>query len=262
MPPGNAEHSGLVDLTAIHHRGFRDRLRDLVGELGAHLVESDFWTDFTEPTATAASGGTLVVGDLANIVREYLGRDIHTWTASIRRTRPYFLVFVRTERDRRCAALVDDVLRASDMRLNVCNDASDWREVSDCMKSAVLALRPEALLNITFVPSRDALLLQFVDGLSGLVTWDQLGLAGLREQIVAESATLGPRGHRIEVATRDGDPIEIDSAPARAVLDEDFAADLADVGRLSKRSVDSRLRAARAVDGPTRTHWSERGPKP
>jgi hypothetical protein len=262
MSPSSAEQPGSVDLTAIHHHEFRERLRGLVAELGAHLVESDFWSDFAKPPATAVSGGTLVVGDLANIVREYLGYDIHTWTASIRRTKPYFLAFVRTERDRRCAALVDDVLRASDMRLNVCNDASDWREVSNCVRSAVLALRPEALLNVTFVPSRDALLLQFVDGLAGLVTWDQLGLADIRKQLVAESATAGPMGHRIEVATTDGDPIKIDSAPARAVLDEDFAADVADVGRLSKRSFDSRLRAARPVGGPTQTRLSGRGPKP
>lgn len=247
MSTDSAAHSGSVDLTAIHHREFRDRLRELVGEFGGHLEESDFWTEFSKPSATAVSGGTLVVGDFANIVREYLDRDIHTWTASVRRTRPYFLTFMRTERDRRCAPLLDDVLRASDMRLNVCNDASDWREISDCVRAAVLALRPEALLNVTFVPSRDALLLQFVDSLAGLVTWDQLGLADRREQLVAESATVGSMGNTIEVATTDEDLIEIDSAPARAVLDEDFAASLADVGRPSEQSVGGRPRAAQPL---------------
>ena len=257
MSTGSAQHSGSVDLTAIHHSGFRDRVRDLVGQSGANLEESDFWTEFTKPSAIEASS-TLVVGDLASIVREYLGHDIHTWTASMRRKKPYFLAFMRTERDRRCAPLVDDVLRASDMRLNVCNDASDWKEISDCVRAAVLALRPEALLNVTFVPSRDALLLQFVDGLAGLVTWDQLGLADKRKQLVAESATLGSMGNTIEVATTDEDLIEIDSAPARAVLDEDFAALLADVGRPSDQSVGGRLRAARAAVGLTQTQLSER----
>ncbi len=258
MAADGTVQQGSVDLTAIHNSAFRDRARDLVEEFGGPPEEFDFWTKFSNPSTEAASPSTLVLGDLTNIVREYLDRDIHTWTASIRRTKPYFLAFMRTERDRRCAPLVDDVLRASDMRLNVCNDASDWQEISDCIESAVLALRPEALLNVTFVPSRDALLLQFMDGLAGLVTWNQLGLADRRRQIVAESATLGIMGHKIEVATVDGDVIEIDPVPARAVLDEDFATDLADVGRMSDESLSRRLRAARAAAGLTQTQLSER----
>lgn len=258
MLTGNAAPSGSVDLTAIGQSKFRNRLRDLVEQWGGHLEECDFWTDFSKPTTIAVSGSTLVVGDLANIVHEYRACGAHIWAASVRRRSPYFLAFVRTERDRRCAALLDDVLRASDMRLNVCNDATDWTEISACLRSAVSALRPEALLNVIFIPNSDALFLQFGDGLAGLVTLDQLGLTDLRQQLVGESATVGPMGNTIELATIDEDLFEIDSASARAILDESFAATLADVSDQSDQTFGGRLRAARKMSGLTQTQLSER----
>lgn len=258
MLTGNAAPSGSVDLTAIGQSKFRNRLRDLVEQWGGHLEECDFWTDFSKPTTIAVSGSTLVVGDLANIVHEYRACGAHIWAASVRRRSPYFLAFVRTERDRRCAALLHDLLRASDMRLNVCNDATDWTEISACLRSAVSALRPEALLNVIFIPNPDALFLQFGDGLAGLVTWDQLGLTDLRQQLVGESATVGPMGNTIELATIDEDLFEIDSASARAILDESFAATLADVSDQSDQTFGGRLRAARKMAGLTQTQLSER----
>src|SRR5665811_30041 len=141
-----------VDFTAVGHRTFRDRLRGVVSELEGHFHESNsFWADFEESIQPVASGATLVVGDLSELIRAFRKCDVHAWTSRVRRARPFFLAFVRTERDRSYAGLIDDLLRASDMRVNVCNDASDWREISSCLRGAVSALRPEALLEVRFL---------------------------------------------------------------------------------------------------------------
>lgn len=253
-----APRSPSVDFTAIGHRDFRDRLREVVGELEGHLQESNsFWADFEESVQPVASGGTLVVGDLSELVRAFRKCDVHAWTTRVRRTRPFFLAFVRTERDRSYAARVDDLLRASDMRVNVCNDASDWREISSCLRGAVSALRPEALLEVRFLADPDALLVQFSDGLAGTLSWSDLGIADLRGTLIAESAMVGPMGNTVEMATTAGDLFEIDAASARSVLDTSFGDALVGTPS-SEEEVGYRLRAARSRAGITQVELSER----
>lgn len=253
-----APRSTSVDFTAVGHRDFRDRLRGVMSELEGHVQESDsFWADFGKAGQRAASGGTLVVGDLSELVRAFRRCDVHAWTTRVRRIRPFFLAFVRTERDRSCAALVDDLLRASDMRLNVCNDASDWREISSCLRGAVSALRPEALLEVRFVADRDALLVQFSDGMAGTLSWGDLGIADLRGTLVAESATVGRLGSTVEMATTSGDLFEIDAASARGLLDASFGEAIGGSDS-SEAEVGDRLRAARSRVGITQLQLSER----
>jgi len=248
----------VVDFTAVGQRRFRDCLRSALSEISAEFRESDtFWDRFTRSSRTRDEP-TLVMADLASMVREFRGSDVHDWTASVRRVWPYFVAFVRTDRDRRCAPFVDDLLRASDMRINICNDADDWATINQCLRAGITGLRPDALHDARFLPQMDGLWVQFGDGLAGMLTWDALGVADVRDELIPESARVSSTGTTLEVVTRDAGLFEIDAASARAVLDQPFSAKLLAEATRHDEDLGTRLRRAREHAGLTQAQLGER----
>jgi DNA-binding XRE family transcriptional regulator len=252
--------STTVDFTAIGKKRFRDRLRSALGQIEGTIPESDqFWQAFVASNApSSGETQTLVLADLWRLVHEFQRHDVHGWTASVRRSQPFFVAFVRTERDRACTALVDDLLRATDMRVNVCNEASDWGAVFECLRAGVSSVRRDGLIDVRYVATTDALWAQFGDGLAGTLGWDDMGLAQVRERLVPESATVGPTRSAIELSTRDGGLFEIDSASVRALIDKSFAAELRRSEAEYHETLGARLRRAREEAGLTQPALGER----
>lgn len=256
---GAISSSTSADLSGIGQKQFRERLRSALDGIEAGIPEaSRFWTDFGSPSPKAESTHTLVLSDLSRLVRHFRDFDVHGWTASVRRTQPFFVAFVRTERDRACAAMVDDLLRASDMRLNVCNDASDWQLVFRCVSAGISSVRRDGLVEVRYLAGVDALWAQFGDGFTGLLRWPTLGIEQVKDSLVLESATVGAHHNAIEIATKAGELFEIDSAAARGVLDATFAAELHDQASEYDEALGARVRRAREAKKLTQPTLGER----
>lgn len=251
--------STSADLTGIGQKAFREKVRHALRDIEGGIPESeDFWHRFVAAEAEATSESTLVLTDLWTLVKRFERRDVHEWTASVRRTQPYFVAFVRTKRDRACAAMIDDVVRASDMRLNVCNDASDWALIAHCLSAGLSSVRPEGVVEIRYLAGVDALWVQFGDGLTGVLTWEALQLEDLRDSLVPESATVSSTHTAIEMATVGGDLFEIDSAAARALLDAEFSDRLRRSARESDEAFGAHVKNARLAAGLTQPALGER----
>lgn len=251
--------STSTDLTGIGQRMFREKVRDTLHDIEGGLPEAaDFWKSFLTADAHTGSQATLVLTDLWPLVRRFERKDVHEWTASVRRTRPYFVAFVRTARDQACAAMIDDVVRASDMRLNVCNDASDWALVAECLSAGLSSVRPDGVVEARYLSAVDALWVQFGDGWTGILTWQALELEDLRDSLVPESATVSSTHTAIEIATVAGDLFEIDSAAARALLDADFSDRLRESAQESDEALGAHVRRARLTAGLTQPTLGER----
>lgn len=207
------------------------------------IEQTDFWTSFFE-TSTQTRGRTLVVADLASIVRKYRSHDHHAWVTSVRRTLPYFLALVRTKRDSRHTDIVDDIVKHSDFRISVCK-MSNTKDMEACLVSALNALNPNALTEVRYSPSADRLWVTFGDGSSGFVGWQDLSIDDLRDTLVPESATVGSQGSAVEIVTNDGDLFDIDAASIKAVIDSSYASILAETARKSDVRVGQRVRTAR-----------------
>lgn len=231
-----------------------------VEELGWEYTEvQKFWDYFPTSTSTAhVPDSTLVIGDLARIVRHYNSAPERSWVTGVRQARPYFLAFVRTQRDRKYVSVVDDLLRHSDMRMSVCSKPSDKAEVQSCLADALAAFSPETLISVRFISDGDRLWVEFGDGLSGFVDWSRLGLAGERPRLVAESATVGSHGTTLELTTVDDEVFEIDASSMRSIIDQSFARRLAEESQRTERAVGERLRSAREHRGLTQTELGRR----
>lgn len=249
-----------IDVTAVGKMTTRKWLISSMKETGCKYKEvRGFWHSFGQGKSYArVPSGALVIGDLARIVKHYRNWSRTHWVAAVRQTRPYFLAFMRTRRDLQYASVVDDLLRDSDMRVLVCDSPTDRATTTDCLLEALQALRPDALIEIRYCSEVDRLWVVFGDGLSGSVSWRQLGIEDVRSSLVAESATLGDAGHVVQMNTTDDELFEIDAASIRGLLDAAFANELADRAGAAERTVGQRLRLARKERGLTQKELSNR----
>ena len=235
-----------VDVTGIGRRDFRDRMLGLFGELKLEFTEeTGFWPSFLGMDHARMVQGTLVLCDLSSVVRRFREQERLRWITSVRQTRPFFVAFVRNERDRSVAEHVGDLIRASDLRLNVCNDSSDWSAVSRCLLAAIANLRPDTLAEVRYLATGDHLWVQFGDGLTGILDWSDLGIEALRPNLVAESATASSMGSSIELLDSTGETFDIDASVARAVLDERHRRFLARAAATHEVSLGAQIRAQR-----------------
>ena len=249
-----------VDYSGIGSRKAQDRVRACLGSLGLDGRErTSFWEEFcgSSPEPTIPDR-TLVMGDLARIWLHFSACDQPTWVASVRRARPYFLAFIRTNDDRRTISLIDDLMRSCDQRLRVCGDLDETRQLEACIHEALAALDPESLTDVRYCSVTDSFWIQFGDGLSGNIILADLGIEDLRDVLVLESGIPGNRGAVMIVTRTDGSPFEIDSASLRSVLDSEHRQRLQDAVLESNVTVGARVRAARKAAGITQYELGQR----
>lgn len=251
-----------IDLTDLGLRTLHDRVLRSVETLGYFPTEpSESWQCLSGDAGGSipdTPSPVLVIGDLARVVRRYTASDPHEWVTAVRRIRPYFVALVRTEQDLRCAALVGDLMRHTEMRLSVCANSDDWNAVSRCLAEALSLMQPTALLQVGYSADRDQFLFHFGDGHTAFVGWGRLGIAQLRGSLVPESATPGRGGLTLELLTADGELFEIDARAIRGIIDEGHASLIESEARHSGTELGERLRSVRARVGLTQNELSER----
>ena len=247
------------DVTEVGREETRAWLRGSARSAGCYGEFAKFWAHFpVEASCDQVPRNMLVIADLARIVTCYLHLGRHRWLASVRRARPYFLALVRTKRDERCASLIDDLMRDSDSRMSVCAVDSEG-EIGDSLIRALAALDPESLVQVRYSPAHnDSLWVEFADGLSGYVAWNDMGLGDMVSSFVAESATVGDRGRAIELTTSSGGLFEIDSLSLRSILDREFAHEISAGAHAADEIVGHRVRDARKFTGLTQVELGER----
>lgn len=247
-----------VDLTAIGHKAMRSRLLTLLRKHYSVIREEvDFWPAFMNQTAAHKRGHILVLCDLSVVIRHFQKDGPHHWCSSVRNLQPYFVGFVRTKLDREYTEWIDDLVKASDLRLNVCNDASNWGTIAHCLHAAISALQPDVVLNVHYLADQDRIWIKFGDGLTGAVGWTELGMQTIRPNIIPESATTSPLGSAVEMIMTDGSVFDLDAAAIRAVLDTRHRDRLSHEAGTHRDALGRRLRGIRTGKGLNQTELGQ-----
>lgn len=234
----------FVDLAGVGREDARRSLLILLDEiLQSPATSADFWSSFPHKSDRTPER-TLVIADLHEIVKKYQSTDFHSWIAFVRQAQPYFLALVRTKRDQHYADLVDDLMRHSDLRMSVCREMKR-SGFHTCLREAVSALDPNAVIDVRYAPSADRLWVAFSDGAAGFVDWERLQMKDLLDELLLESATVGSQGGTVEILTRDGDAFEVDALSIKALFDPAVADSLAGQASKSDMEVGQRVRSAR-----------------
>lgn len=247
-----------VDLTAIGSEGVRQSVRDALGTIGYDITEYEsFWAGFTTGETHDIPTRLLVFSDLSKLIRRFMDSDRHQWISSVRRNRPYFVTYVRTKYDQKYADLVDDLLHASDLRVLVCRETAGAK-VRQSLEEAVAYLDPDSLAEVRYSGNGSGLWVAFGDGLSGEISWDDLGISDELPRLIVESATPARGAKAVEMTTHDGGLFHIDSTSIRALIDPRLAQILADDADRVGVELGDRLRKARVERGITQQELGKR----
>lgn len=248
-----------VDISGVSHKALRGRLVQFLNELEIP-VQSDlgFWSTFPQTSARPGSVHTLVLCDLSTLTRQFRNAQPQLWTTSVRTLHPYFLALVRTQQDRRFIEWVDDIVKASDMRLEVCYKTTDWDELTRCLFSILGNLAPDSVSSARYSAFEDRFWVEFGDGLNGTWTWHDLQLEFLKGHVLPESVAPSPSGSSIELLRTNGDIYDIDAGVLRAVFDNRFRDVLSKTASEQRQSFGKRLKFVRTSLGLTQTQLGER----
>ena len=78
------------------------------------------WNLFVSEESKEAPHGLIVMTDLSKCASNFQRARPHRWLSAVRSARPYIVAFVRNKQDERYAALVADIVQASENRMMVC----------------------------------------------------------------------------------------------------------------------------------------------
>jgi len=248
-----------VDISGIGNKNFKRRLAQFLVEQDIPArTESRFWSTFPLTSASPCSPTTLVVCDLSTIARQFRNAQSQRWTASVRTHHPYFLALVRTQLDWRHIEWVDDIVKASDLRLEVCQKTDDWNELKRCLLTALGNLAPDSVVSARYSSSEDRFWVEFGDGLNGTWTWGDLQLEFLKEHVLPESISPSSSRSSIELLQTNGDTYDVDAGVLRALFDNRFRNELSKKASEQRLSFGKRLKFVRTSLGLTQTQLGER----
>jgi DNA-binding XRE family transcriptional regulator len=243
-----------VDLSGIGSSSVREALQKAILEMQDVLpARVAFRGTFGSGKSHVLAHHALVVADLREVASAFSRTRPHLWTAAFRTHRPFMLACVRTQRDRECADLVDDIMRLSESRFAVCElkaTGREWYAFTECLGKAFAALDPEAIIDVRFSPADQSLSVEFSDGLKGTLPIEDLVPAGV--SLRPETAVVGSDFNAIEVLDGTDAVFHIDGASIRSLLDPAFRGSSIEVEvDRSLASLGDRLRHARLAQGIT-----------
>lgn len=109
------------------------------------------------------------------------------------------------------------------------------------------------------LPTRqDGLWIEFADGISGFVTWRDMGLEKLVHSLNLDSVRIGELGSAVIFDSDIGDECDIDGLAIKTYLDEHSATRVATWIQRADLAVAKRVRAARLKSGITQSDLGKR----
>jgi len=223
---------------------FVSRFREIAG---SRPISCDFWSILQSGHLDTLPRNLIVMTDLSKVAGAYQRLDRHSWTRAVRERRLFFFVLVRTERDQRCAGLVDDLVRASDSRFSVWSLTSREEEArEDWVSRAIAAIDPHAIVDIRYSDLRKCFWIQFGDGLSSTLNLKELDLKATGSELLPETVTVSSDdSETVELLDIKGEKFEIDSRSLRALVDPTLAENLKREADEQFAKVSERLRRKR-----------------
>jgi DNA-binding XRE family transcriptional regulator len=248
-----------VDLSAVGKKAARKQIETILTDHPFSVqTDDDFWSNFLSEESAVRMHHTLVLCDLSKLVQRFRVVSASRWRASVRGQKPFFLAFVRNAHDREYVEWVDDIVKASDLRFDVCRYPEDTRLLSRCLFSALRNMEPDAITDTRYNSTVDSFWIQFGDGLNGILKWNDLNLGFLRNTVIPESVTPSTTGSSLEILQLDGEIFDIDSSVIRSVFDSHVKEKIISRERTHRAAFGSRLRQVRREHALTQTELGKR----
>lgn len=249
-----------LDLEGVRSTRVRSTLRSLLDDLtqGTAAHEGS-WEALVSGKPMEVPGRLVVMTDLSSCASMFKGVPSARWTRAVAEAHPFILAFVRTKRDQRHAALVDDIMSASLNRVRVCHvDLQATDRLRGCVSRALAAVDPESVVDVRYSEGAGSLWVEFGDGLKAILTWKRLRLEGLEPALLPGTARVGEELDAIQVLREDDSIFEIDALSVRSLVEPRTRQKVAEQDSASLGSVGRKLREKRRGLGLTQTALAEK----
>lgn len=253
-----------IDLTEIKEKKSRDSVKNLIHEKGIPFQELyDFWPHF-EKNENDITDNTIVFSDLHSLVKHVRSINHENWAFRVKKRNPYFISFIRNNRDEKLADLIDDLLKASYNRLTVINATdhfskkSQRKKLMNELQNIVLRnFNPDAIKNVGINKNNQSFLIEFNDGDCGEVSFKDLQLEDVVDQLLLDSVKINDKGNSIEIFTKDGEIFDIDSVVLKSLISSSIKNDIKNQTQVTANNVGKRLSIARKKRNITQKELSE-----
>jgi DNA-binding XRE family transcriptional regulator len=222
-------------------------------------VEEGAWNLFISQKSRGAPHGLIVMTDLSKCASQFQRTKTHRWVSAVRSVRPYIVAFIRNKQDERCAALVDDIVQASENRMMVCTIKKSARKsLQACIGRALAGIDPNSIIDVRFDEDNDSLWVEFGDGKKAVLDWSRLGLSDIEPALNPSSAATGEDLDSIQVLGEDGSLFDIDSTAIRSLIDKEVASKIDRIASESAENVGLCLQNKRKSLGVTQKELARR----
>ena len=254
------KQSVVVDWANVGSVTTRDEVRNTFRYFGrTPRVREGAWDLFVNGRTKTAPEGLIVMTDLSKCVANFRKVRPQRWLAAVRSANPYIVAFVRNKQDEKHAAMVDDIVHASQNRLIVCAIKKPTRKpLQDCIGRALAGIDPHSVVDARFAQDTNSLWLEFGDGKKTIIDWSELDLDNAKPSLIPESTTVSEDLDSIQVLRRDGSVFDIDSTAVRALVDRSLANRLQNAAADVAENLGLRLRDIRKGLGYTQAELAKK----
>lgn len=239
----------VVDWAGVGSSKTRMRAAEVFKDLGASFdLREGFWDEIVSRQMSSTVQNLIVLADLNTCAAKFRNVDVYQWTAAIRASNAFLVLFVRNSRDERYASLVDDILHASSNRAVVHSlGRLEYKGMKLSLRHAIGATEPTSVTDVRYSEDTDALWLEFGDGKKGVLPWSSLSLDAVRPRLEPSTVMTSEDFASVQVIRDNGTVFDIDSTLLRAAFEDKLLEKLSnDTARLSDE-LGKRLRMRRKL---------------
>lgn len=253
-----------IDLTEIGERKSRDSVKSLIKAKGIAFRElNNFWIQF-ENNENDITDNAIVFSDLHTLVKHARNINHENWSFRVKKRNPYFISFIRNNRDEKYSDFIDDLVKASYNRLTVINatnlfSRAKQREelIEELQKIVSRNFNPDSIKNVSVNKKNHSFLIEFNDGTYGEVTFKDLQLDDILNNLLLDSVTISDKGNSVELFTKDGEVFDIDSYLLKSLISSSVKNEIKNQSQVTANNVGKLLSIARKDKSITQKELSE-----
>ncbi len=253
-----------IDLSDLKEEKSRETVKRLFQEHEIYFKETvDFWSNF-ETTENEISKNTIVFSEFHSFIHHSQSIDALKWAYKVKKMNPYFVAIISGKKDLKFAHLIDDLTKRSGSRITVFNGlrlfdtkSHKIRFITEINKIILRNYNPEAIKYVSINKKNRSFLIEFVDGLYGEVTFMDLQIEDIANNLLLNSVQISDLGNAIELFTNYGELFDIDSQVLRLLISRQIKDEIAHQTELTALNVGKKIALVRKSSKLTQVELSK-----
>lgn len=257
------ERKMRVDTTLVREEKIRETIITSLESAGYLTEPINFWQLNIEEELKRTYSETIVAAELTLITKWFQDESVPKFGRIMRAVNPIILVYLKTIQDQKKSNVLDELFEKFSGRMKI---LSLWKRsvrgnIKDIRKHVLEAakiLDPTTLLEVRYSKIDKSLWLQFGDGFSRTIKWEDLPFSRRFPRLLPESAEIVDDGETISFLDNENNVFDVDTEGLRVILSPKHRARIEEEDIASRRELGERLSAWRKKKKLSQVQISEK----